>query len=85
MLMHFWRLPDSTGYNMELKKRVEQLEKRVRMLEREKHIMNDNLTDQARLIISLGKKVMKRDASLKDDSNFNKKIVPIEAPVLDFL
>ena len=70
---------------MELKKRVEQLEKRVRMLEREKHIMNDNLTDQARLIISLGKKVMKRDASLKDDSNFNKKIVPIEAPVLDFL
>jgi hypothetical protein len=60
-----------------MKDKIEQMERRIRILERDKRIMNDNLTDQARLIISLGKKVMRMDILIKENikekvaSNFN--------------
>ena len=49
-----------------MKDKIEQMDRRIRILEQEKHIMNDRLMDQASLIISLGKKVMRMDAIIKD-------------------
>ena len=61
-----------------MKDKIESLEKRIEILEREKRIMKDNLTNQAHLIISLGKKVMKMDAMLKENSDLRKKAIPAE-------
>jgi hypothetical protein len=58
---------------MNSEEKIEKLESEIKDLKRENRIMNQKLTNQALLLISLGKKVMKLDGIVREDSPFKKK------------
>jgi len=53
-----------------MENRMEKIEKELKELKLENKAMNERLENQARLVISLGKKVMKLDAMVRENSPF---------------
>jgi hypothetical protein len=49
-----------------MEEKIKSLEKKIKILERQNKIMMDRIDDQAQLLISIGKKVLKMSSDIKE-------------------